>query len=583
MIEILKRYIATILYCLDIELTNSALFQLTSVVVDFIDQFFSSLLSITEQQRRFQPGYIDLLILFKEFKITPASLLYQLYLSKIIQQSETGKKILPSLQQSLEIQSRSIDSPPEVEDIIYEKTKQYDESSRLLPPTNKRKFYIQNYLPEFPPDHTYKNSIANERKMENPKKLRQILVHEGNQALLSLLQLQIKKDDDQNANDMEVDETKSLISPPLSDNDESNVAVQISKIQPNEGTTLKDNTITEADTNTPNLDTENNENVIEETIHVDQQISEKNETLNGNPQVIDVSPTQEDKENLFPKICSNLPTKHLDIVLYANSRLSMLKTNKQKEVDRINKLRSDLTYVNYLSIRKHLSSYKSYILDTSTMEIEDLSNKEKPSEVNFPINYQIGQMIKDLLSNEYELLLRNLKLEDKHRIRRLKRKIEMKKEKQKLVLEKQEKEMKAKKSEQESNAINVEIEDAELDEFENFDFDFNATITTATSNNSDSANGPNNLHEEGIQRNKHTEKPPETPDTIVLESINESFEKNISTGISKHEQNEKRKEVEKQENAIKSSDTDVIDIDIGDHPLDSDEDDEDLDALLEDV
>lgn len=336
------------------------------------------------------------------------------------------------------------------EDELDRKDKDYEELATLIPSSNKRKYYIQNFIPDFPPDHTYRYSAVYTKKVEDPKRLRQILVEEGNAALKSLLSLQVNKDKENELdvadNDEKIENINSsnnaahaLLSPPMSPKSDTG-PIEL----------LLDKKELEEKPNADNVGTEDKDKESKVISNAEAEAKQKEEA--------------EKEKHDFGKININLPTKPLDIVKYSKQRLSMLKRKQDYNLEKINKLRRDDSLVNHLTIAKHLSSYDSTQIDRSIINPDTRSTGTiEDRTINFSINEAIGHTVVNTLNDQYNLLLVNLRRQKKDKHQRYLRKLKLK----------QEKEEEERKKRQEQEELNKQ-RDKELNEidFDNLEFGF---------------------------------------------------------------------------------------------------------------
>lgn len=400
------------------------------------------------QQRRVHPSYIDLSLILKSFAISPGDLLYQLDFAKAIRNGPLKSSVRMLKDQSQEL-LKELNEQHE-EDELDRKDKDYEELATLIPSSNKRKYYIQNFIPDFPPDHTYRYSAVYTKKVEDPKRLRQILVEEGNAALKSLLSLQVNKDKENELdvadNDEKIENINSsnnaahaLLSPPMSPKSDTG-PIEL----------LLDKKELEEKPNADNVGTEDKDKESKVISNAEAEAKQKEEA--------------EKEKHDFGKININLPTKPLDIVKYSKQRLSMLKRKQDYNLEKINKLRRDDSLVNHLTIAKHLSSYDSTQIDRSIINPDTRSTGTiEDRTINFSINEAIGHTVVNTLNDQYNLLLVNLRRQKKDKHQRYLRKLKLK----------QEKEEEERKKRQEQEELNKQ-RDKELNEidFDNLEFGF---------------------------------------------------------------------------------------------------------------
>lgn len=164
-----------------------ALEQLFELFGLHIDQLLSGLQKITHTQRRHKASPKDLAYLLRDFNIPPGELEGELEATRQLPQAILNQKALlereadqalhPDL--SVSQQDPSFVFFAHDEDII-----------KLIPPSHKKGAAILSWLPEFPPDHTYRHTANYTQRITDQSVVRTKLAEEsrlGEQALEHLI------------------------------------------------------------------------------------------------------------------------------------------------------------------------------------------------------------------------------------------------------------------------------------------------------------------------------------------------------------------------------------------------------------
>lgn len=185
-----QRAIALQLKSLGIEFTNTALEDLFDLVSLYLNGLLEELQKITQTQRRFKTSPKDLKLLLRDFNISPSELEDELTRSKK-DDSDTiqRKKQLEKLAQETIQNNNTIEEiDPQEPSFVFFSVDQ--DLHKLIPPQHKRSKVIPNWLPEFPPDHTFRKTPKYLNSIKDQKLVRQKIVEEskfGEQALENLL------------------------------------------------------------------------------------------------------------------------------------------------------------------------------------------------------------------------------------------------------------------------------------------------------------------------------------------------------------------------------------------------------------
>lgn len=171
------------------ELAFEDLCQFVSLQMDDMLQCFRK---ITQIQRRNQISKIDLELFIKGTALTTADLNEQLEVSRYVHKMfprdsevlkdavyETKKHYMKELDESELLSSKHSEFFVQDVDIL-----------NLLPSTNKSNKYVPSWLPDFPPDHTYRFTALYKKTITDERIMKQKLLQEGKkseQALINML------------------------------------------------------------------------------------------------------------------------------------------------------------------------------------------------------------------------------------------------------------------------------------------------------------------------------------------------------------------------------------------------------------
>lgn len=185
-VEILKKTVLFQLNSLNICISNFALDELVNLVTAQMDGMFRNLHNLTLLQRRSQASQADLKLLFREFNLDGASLYQQFQVSEFIKSKHSveyeklvSSSTLPTLPRSEE----------DEEDELNNIEEQQNEINVLLPPSNSLEKQIPSWLPNFPPDHTYKFTPEFNHPITDLKTIKKEIVKESRESEKALLNL----------------------------------------------------------------------------------------------------------------------------------------------------------------------------------------------------------------------------------------------------------------------------------------------------------------------------------------------------------------------------------------------------------
>jgi transcription initiation factor TFIID subunit 8 len=184
------RAIALHLHLMDITVSQQALDQLFELFTLHIDQMLSDLQKITQTQRRRKASLKDLRFLLRDFHISTGGLEEELLKTRSLPKDIFDKKRLLE-QEALKLASGSnndFELDPHNPSLVFFA---HDEDIiRLIPPSHKKSDAILSWLPEFPPDHTYRRTPNYTQRITDQALVRTKLAEEstlGEQALEHLI------------------------------------------------------------------------------------------------------------------------------------------------------------------------------------------------------------------------------------------------------------------------------------------------------------------------------------------------------------------------------------------------------------
>lgn len=202
---IARKSLALHLKSLGIDFTSTALDEIYHLFNMYLDSTLTDLSKIVQVQRRFKASPKDLKILFEEHDISMNELNDEILRMKKIpndlinKQSnliETAKNLSLTTIQNQELMNNGqffVDS----NDPSYVFFAHNQDLSDLVPSSHKRGKTIPNWLPQFPPDHTYLKTPNYTNRITDQKVVRTKIAEEskfGEQALDHLLSFETKKD-----------------------------------------------------------------------------------------------------------------------------------------------------------------------------------------------------------------------------------------------------------------------------------------------------------------------------------------------------------------------------------------------------
>ncbi|KOG97241.1 Taf8p [Saccharomyces eubayanus] len=185
-LEILKKSVLFQLNSLNICISNFALDEMVNLVAVQMDGMFRNLHNLALLQRRSQVSQADLKLLFREFNLDSGSLFQEFQISEHIKSRNSAEY------QKL-VKSSSFISPSHIDDDEEDETnnieEQQNEINVLLPPSNPLEKLIPSWLPNFPPDHTYKFTPEFNHPITDLKTIKREIVKESGESERALLNL----------------------------------------------------------------------------------------------------------------------------------------------------------------------------------------------------------------------------------------------------------------------------------------------------------------------------------------------------------------------------------------------------------
>lgn len=185
-VEILKKTVLFQLNSLNICISNFALDELVNLVTVQMDGMFRNLYNLTLLQRRSQASQADLKLLLREFNLDAPSLYQQFQASEFIKSKHsTEYEKLMSWSSPAALPHNEEDEEDELNNI----EEQQNEINVLLPPSNPLEKQIPSWLPNFPPDHTYKFTPEFNHPITDLKTIKKEIVKESQESEKALLNL----------------------------------------------------------------------------------------------------------------------------------------------------------------------------------------------------------------------------------------------------------------------------------------------------------------------------------------------------------------------------------------------------------
>lgn len=175
----------------DTQISRSAFQLLSLLAMDQMDSMVYELHRLPTAQRRQQVAKGDMELFLRGFNISTSDLDLKL------QESNTIRKRFSKDSGNIDIESKEFSDTIErfnlngrFHDTPFQLFEQQEQDSSILfPPSNKLQQFIPNWLPSFPPDHTYKFTPQYNKLITDEAQIRIKSVEEGKQSEKSLLNL----------------------------------------------------------------------------------------------------------------------------------------------------------------------------------------------------------------------------------------------------------------------------------------------------------------------------------------------------------------------------------------------------------
>lgn len=187
-IKVLAKSIALQLKPMNAQITQFAFERLLQLADGQLNDMISQLHRMSNLQRRETVAKGDVSMLMRGFNLSPSSIELQSQISQYYSQKYPEEfNRIHSFQ----------DLPPTLTNEMipfedHEAIKQ-NVSTVLVPPTNPLQSFLPNWLPDFPPDHTYKFTPQYSHPITDETTIRRQIVEEGKQSELALSHLSQKK------------------------------------------------------------------------------------------------------------------------------------------------------------------------------------------------------------------------------------------------------------------------------------------------------------------------------------------------------------------------------------------------------
>lgn len=181
--KLLNKSIALQLKPLNLELSQLAFNELSLLVNDQLDFLISELHRMSVIQRRNAAAKTDIELLLRGLNLNMSELHYQLQVSNFMK-SKNGKDYDTLIKDSSTIFDSSDTMANPGHDSMVN-----NPSNILIKPNNPFEISIPNWLPAFPPDHTYKFTPQFNKPITDQVLIKQKLIEEGKKSEKSLLNL----------------------------------------------------------------------------------------------------------------------------------------------------------------------------------------------------------------------------------------------------------------------------------------------------------------------------------------------------------------------------------------------------------
>ncbi|SCU99887.1 LAMI_0G01486g1_1 [Lachancea mirantina] len=183
-------------------------------VINLVEENLSDMLmdlhKMANIQRRHRISKKDLVLILQGYDLSSSDLMLELERSNFVRsQHAADVQKLGDSTAAVEIQRHKFNSEsPDAAKAEQDLSVIENDILGLVPPSKRRRKYVPKWLPEFPPDHTYRFTAMYNRPITDERQMRKQLVEEAKSSEKALLHLvQLGEGDDHKA---EVDEAQIL-------------------------------------------------------------------------------------------------------------------------------------------------------------------------------------------------------------------------------------------------------------------------------------------------------------------------------------------------------------------------------------
>ncbi|CAR29664.1 ZYRO0G14146p [Zygosaccharomyces rouxii] len=187
-VKVLAKSVALQLKPMNAQITQFAFDRLLQLVDGQLNDMISQLHRMSNLQRRETIAKGDISMLMEGFNISPSSIELQSRISEFY--SQKYFKEFNHLHSLRDLQSSLAHEMVPFED---QEAVRQNVSTVLVPPTNPLQDFLPKWLPDFPPDHTYKFTPQYSHPITDETTIRRQIVEEAKQSELALSHLSQKK------------------------------------------------------------------------------------------------------------------------------------------------------------------------------------------------------------------------------------------------------------------------------------------------------------------------------------------------------------------------------------------------------
>lgn len=174
--------------------------ELCLLVADQMDSLANELHRLSTLQRRSQIAKTDIEVWLRGFNLNPGQLDHELSISNYITNHFSGDSV--ELKNSTVIENEDVSNGSNTNNndnndnndnsdstVLFHSIEQQQKNSQLIHTTNKLNRYVPEWMPSFPPDHTYKFTPQFNNAITDERIIRKRIVQEGQESEKSLLNL----------------------------------------------------------------------------------------------------------------------------------------------------------------------------------------------------------------------------------------------------------------------------------------------------------------------------------------------------------------------------------------------------------